>query len=69
MPRKHATKVIIETRMPDGGWITLPGTKKRKFATIPEAEEFVHDRIQSGDIWRIARVTGEYHIEHRLVKR
>jgi len=69
MPRKHKSKTLIETRLPDGGWVTLPGTEKMSFHGVPEAEEYVSKRIQSGEIWRIAKVSAEYHIQHELIKR
>ncbi len=69
MPRKYKSRILIEERMPDGGYIELPGTKKRNFQTVTEAEEYINDRIQIGDVWRVARVTAVYYINQELVKR
>jgi len=69
MPRVCKTKVVIETRMPDGGWVELPETKRENFKTIPEAELYVKSCLGANMVWRIAKVTGEYYIKQFLVKR
>lgn len=69
MPRKSKTTTLVERQMPDGGWVQYPGTKRTKFSTIPEAEAWLIPRMQPGEILRIARVTGEYYIQHKVVKR
>lgn len=69
MPRKYKTSTMVEKQLPDGGWVQHPDTKRKTFKTIPEAEGWLSDRLQPGEILRIARVTGEYYIQHKIVKR
>ena len=69
MARKWKSKILIETRLSDGGWMQHPKTTKLNFKTMPEAQEWVSERIRPGEVMRVAKVSGEYFIKQELVKR
>ena len=69
MPRKFKASNLVEVRMPDGGWIQHPATRKIKFITMPEAEKFIDERIRPGEVMRVARISSEYFIKQELVRR
>lgn len=68
MARKWKSETVIEIRMPDGGWVKHPKTTKTEFKTMPEAQQWISERIQPGETMRIAKVSGEYFIKQELVK-
>ena len=69
MPRKFKARTVVEMRMPDGGWVQHPSTRKITFFTMPEAEKFIDERIRPGEVMRVARVSSEYFIKQELVRR
>ena len=69
MARKWKSRVLVETRLSDGGWIQHPRTKNLIFKNMPEAQEWVAERIRPGEVMRVAKVSGEYYIKQELVKR
>lgn len=69
MARKWKSKVVVETRMSDGGWIEHPKTTSIEFANMPKAVEWISERIRPGETMRVAKVSGEYFIRQELVKR
>ncbi len=69
MPRKSKSQVVVEIRLSDGGWIQHPRTKQMTFKTMPEAEEFISERIRPGEVMRVAKVSGLFFIKQELVKR
>jgi len=67
MPRKCKTTTVVEVRMSDGGWIKHP--KSLEFKSIPEAADWISERIRPGETMRVAKVSGEYFIKQELIKR
>lgn len=69
MARKWKSETVVEIRMSDGGWIKHPRTEKVEFKTMPQAVEWIAERIRPGETMRVAKVSGEYFIKQELVKR
>lgn len=69
MPRKSKSQVTVEIRLSDGGWIKHPRTDRINFKTMPEAEEWISERIRPGEVMRVAKVSGLFFIKQELVKR
>tara|TARA_B100000085_G_C18233227_1_gene386810 strand:- start:57 stop:329 length:273 start_codon:yes stop_codon:yes gene_type:complete len=69
MARKWKSKIAVEIRLPDGGWIQHPRTDRLIFKNMPEAQEWISERIRPGEVWRVAKVSGEFFIKQELVKR
>ena len=69
MPRLHKSRTLVEIRLSDGGWIQHPRTKNLIFKNMPEAQEWISERIRPGEVWRVAKVSGEFFIKQELVKR
>ena len=69
MARKWKSKILVEVRLSDGGWMQHPKTSKIDFKTMPLAQEWVAERIRPGEVMRVAKVSGEYFIKQQLVKR
>ncbi|QDP63517.1 MAG: hypothetical protein GOVbin4551_9 [Prokaryotic dsDNA virus sp.] len=69
MARLHKSRTLVEIRLSDGGWIQHPRTKNLTFKNMPEAQEWISERIRPGEVWRVAKVSGEFFIKQELVKR
>tara|TARA_Y100000004_G_C8581269_1_gene272484 strand:+ start:171 stop:443 length:273 start_codon:yes stop_codon:yes gene_type:complete len=69
MARKWKSKIVVEIRLPDGGWLAHPRTEKLIFKNMPEAQEWISERIRPGEVMRVAKVSGEFFIKQELVKR
>ena len=67
MPRKCKTTTVVEIRMSDGGWVKHP--KSLDFKNIPDAAEWISERIRPGETMRVAKISGEYFIKQELIKR
>lgn len=60
---------MVEKRLSDGGWIQHPLTKKTDFKTMPQAEQWISERIRPGEVMRVCKVSGLFFIKQELVKR
>ena len=69
MARKWKSRILVEIRLPDGGWNQHPRTANLIFKNMPQAQEWVSERIRPGEVMRVAKVSGEYFIKQELVKR